>query len=432
FMYGLDPNVLAHGQIVHTDIPFTAFFFISTYFFWRALERLTVLNLLLTAAFFALATITKYSYPLVVIVWTVLGFLKVFSATPQPCGIGATRTVSNRLGKAAVLGVIFLSAFLAAYLFTWAAYGFRFNAVADGERPLSVVQVLPENSMARAAASFLVQHRLLPEASIYGQLHLQKYFSRPAYLLGETSDHGFLSYFPIAFAVKTPLPTLLLFLAGIVAMGLLRKDRAAKLFLILPALVYFSFAVWSRMNIGLRHILPIYPFLFVFAGGAAVELWRCQTRVRKGLVLLGVWFFWSSMSSYPHYLSFFNELAGGAENGHRVLIDSNLDWGQDLKGLKRWMESQGVKKIQFLYFGLAYPEYYGIDAAYPPGSWVRYDPPATQSAEVPNYIVISADLLYGTDIYVLEPEKQKEFVRKFRTKTPVAVIGHSLYVYRLN
>src|SRR5262249_32425150 len=175
--------------------------------------------------------------------------------------------------------------------------------------------------------------------------------ARPGYLLGEVSRNGFLEYFPVIFAVKTPLPVLILLIVSI-PLWVIRRTRMPGLFMLVPVIVYFASAVSSRMNIGVRHILPIYPFLFVLLGGSAAFFWnRGGAWAKRGLIVLAAWQVWSSAAIYPDYLTFFSELAGGPKNGHRVALDSNLDWGQDLKGLKRWMDGNGVKKIDLLYFG---------------------------------------------------------------------------------
>jgi len=132
-------------------------------------------------------------------------------------------------------------------------------------------------------------------------------------------------------------------------------------------------------------------------------------------------------SIYPHYFAFFNELVGGPKNGHRVLLDSNLDWGQDLRGLKRWMDHNGVKKIHFLYFGKADPQYYGIDAFYLPGSWVIRD---SSNNEVPLHLAISANFLYGEELFLTQQELA--FLKSFQLGEPVADIGYSILVYKLN
>ena len=212
-------------------------------------------------------------------------------------------------------------------------------------------------SLVEALRSFILEHRLFPEALVAGYSYNLKIWKHAAYLLGQISQDGFWSYFPIAFAVKTPLPTLLLLVAA-TGMWLLKRRRiSVDYWLLLPALIYFSLAVLSRFNIGIRHILPIYPFLFVLLGGVTQQLWQDGSRgMRAGLLVLGLWYLGASLSIYPRYLAYFNELAGGPKNGHKVLLDSNLDWGQDLKGLKHWMDSNKVQRIQMLYFGIGYPE----------------------------------------------------------------------------
>jgi hypothetical protein len=426
FIFALDPNMLAHSQIVHTDLPFTAFFFISTYFFWRVSTRLTWPNLVFTSVFFALAAITKYSAVTILPLWALLGLVKISSGEPQVSASITPRAAASRWDRATLIAGVLASAAMTAYFFIWAVYGFRYEAVTGGSPPLHLDWVAPgENTLFRRLTDFIAGARLFPEAWIYGQLYVVKYLQRPAFLLGQFSADGFWGYFPVAFAVKTPLPTLIFLVVSVWMLVRRRLDRKQGFFLLVPVIAYFFFAVWSRMNIGLRHILPIYPFLFVLAGGVARELWRGGRWARRGVVLLAVWSLWSCMATYPHYLAFFNELVGGPKNGYKVLLDSNLDWGQELKGLKRWMDANGVKKIKFLYFGGVDPEYYGIDASYVAGSWVGYDPPATQTPGAPKYVAISATLLQGITF-------DDKFTKPFRSRVPVATIGHSIFIFKLD
>ena len=429
FIYCLDPNILAHSQIVHTDLAFATFFFVGTYFFWRVLNRLTWASLLLTALFFGLAANTKYSYLPILIAWGILGLLKVVSSETQGSAVGKPRELSTRREKAVALAAVVGFVLAVDYVLIWAFYDFRFNAIPGSILHLPMAQEMPRSPILRGLVSFLLNFELFPEAWIYGQLFVINHVNRATYLLGQYSDKGFWLYFPVAFAVKTPLPTLLL-IAGVIGLWIYnRKERSSELFLIVPVVVYFALAVLSRMNIGLRHILPIYPFLFVLIGGTVVHLWQNGSRIKRAaVVLLGFWYLWSSASAYPHYLTFFNEIAGGSKNGHRVLVDSNLDWGQDLVGLKRWMDTGGVQKIQLLYFGfcnIAEPQYYGIDAIYLPGSCAYRPSMAKQDRNMPAYLAISATYLYGPAL----EEGQREWVKPFRTIPPITTVGHSIYVY---
>jgi hypothetical protein len=430
FIYCLDPNILAHSQNVHTDIPFATLFFISCYFFWRALNDLSRTNLLLTSLFFGLTAITKYSFLTLLPVWGAMGLFGIYFLKSQRCSITTPRIVSGRWERAALLVGTVVCSFITAYIFIWAAYGFRFPAIPGGNRMLSLAPVMSDQPFVKGVVSLLIQHHIFPEAWVYGQLYILRDLRRLTYLLGETSIDGFWLYFPVALAVKTPIPTLILLVLTLWTWILKRKERMVSLFLLIPPLLYFSLAIWSRMNIGLRHILPIYPFLFVLIGGTAADLWTSKTKVKRGaLIFLALWYGWSSMI-YPHYLAYFNELAGGPQNGHRVLIDSNLDWGQDLKGLKRWMDHHDRQNIQFLYFGTADPEYYGIKAFYLPGSLIIHPSRDAENFETPDYLAVSANFLYGRGIFLTE--LQRNFLDSYKLRQPVGNIGYSILVYKLD
>jgi Tfp pilus assembly protein PilF len=431
FIYMLEPNILAHAQLVHTDLPFSLFFFISSYFFWRALCRLTIANLIFASIFFGLAVITKHAYVVLFLTWLILGLLRIFSSQPQEVSIGRIRQLSTRWSKAAALGAIFACALGAAYVLIWAVYGFSFHATPGGKLALPIEKALPQSPAIKTLVSFLTQYQLLPEAWIYGQLHVFTNLSRDSYLLGQTSlGNGSWLYFPIAFGVKTPVPLLILLVVTVVLW--VRANIRPPAPLLVPVLVYFSLAVWSGINIGLRHILPIYPFLIVLLGGTAAVLWQSSARIQQGAVaLLGAWYLMSTLTTFPNYLAFFNELVGGSKNGHKILLDSNLDWGQDLKGLKRWMDNNDVKKIQFLYFGFhdaAAPRRYGIDALHLPGSWVDAKDIATEKLPLPNFLAVSTNHLYGYS----GQGGDLDFVRTLRHVHPVAAIGYSIKVYQMD
>lgn len=434
FLFSLDPNIIAHSQIVHTDVAFTALFFTGSYFFWRALERLTWSRLALSACFFGLAASTKYAYLAMLAVWGAVIVLRAFSAQPLECALGAPRVVVGRRQKAVLLcGIIFCS-LIAAYCLIWAAYGFRFDALPGNGRSLPMADELKTLPRLSGLISLLTQFHLFPEAWIYGQLFVLNNLQREAYLLGAYSDHGFWLYFPIAFAVKTPLPTLILLLVTLIFWGMKKLDRAKVNFLLVCLAVYFLLAILSRLSIGIRHILPIYPFLFVLVGGTVGQLWRARTAANRGaILLLGLWSVWSTINIYPHFLAYFNELAGGPRNGHKVLLDSNLDWGQDLKGLKDWMVENQVNKIQFLYFGFhneAEPRYFGIDAQFLPGSWVSTAAIADKYAEPSDYLAISANHLFGR--HYIRGDRRVDFLKPFLSLSPAAIIGHSIYVYQIS
>jgi tetratricopeptide (TPR) repeat protein len=431
FLYGLDPNILAHSAIIHTDLPFAACFFISAYFFWRALTDLTWSNLLLASLVFGLAAITKHSFIALAPVWLILGLIKVFTADPHHYSLAGGGLASSRKQKAVLVSAIFFCAVIAAYISVWASYGFRFNAVPGGEASLFMTSgPRAQKTIAEVIQAFVVDHRLFPEAMISGYLYNLKIWKHSAYLLGEISPDGFWTYFPVAFAVKTPLPTVLLSALS-VGLVLFKKRSAAYAWLIVPPLVYFTLAILSRFNLGVRHLLPVYPFLFVLIGGTVAALWSEGSRVKRGALLsLGLWYLWSSLAAYPHYLAYFNELVGGSKHGHRTLLDSNLDWGQDLKGLKKWLDENAVKKIQLFYFGTAAPKYYGIDDFYSTETLFGEAIAARRQINLPEHLAISVNFLYGGELFL--PKEWVELVASYRLGQPVATIGYSIMVYKLN
>jgi hypothetical protein len=431
-LFATDPNIIAHSTIVHTDMPFTVFFFIGTYFFQRALSTRRWPDGLLACALFSLAAITKFSSVGIMASWSLAGLIWLLQpASSQDSPLAGA--VSRRRNLLLLSGLL-LGSLLGAYLFTWAAYGFRFAAIPGTEESFVMAPVMPETTplFVRQTASFVTRFHLLPEAWIYGELHTLAFLSRTSFLLGGFSEEGFWLYFPVAFLAKTPLPALIL--VSLSFAGLLTRHNFHKrpiFTLWAPVLVYFSIAVWARMNIGIRHILPIYPFLFVLAGESAAALWQSRTVWKRGcLILIGGWALWGSVVTYPNYLAYFNEAAGGPKNGHNVLLDSNLDWGQNLKSLKSWMGEHGVKSILLLYFGQAEPASYGIDAIHIPGSLVRPRTSKRVDSSIPYVLAVSANHFYADRVYSTKVEA--EFIRSFRLKKPVATIGHSILVFKLD
>jgi len=431
--YTLDPNILAHSSLVHTDIPFTAQFFIGSYFFWRALQRLEYADISLAALCLGLAVITKWAYTVMLFTWVVLVIGRIYSSAPLVGSVLGTTDIQSRWKKTGILVGLLGGMIMTAYVFIWIAYGFRYAAIPGGGTQLPMEQQLANAHFIRPLVEFLTRYHVFPEAWIYGHLDIFQQLGRDTYLFGENRiGAGFWLYFPVAFLVKTPLPTILVLSAALLCWLFQRDKKPLGIFLLVPVIIYFGLAVCSRMNIGLRHVLPIYPFLFVLTGGTAAKLWQSQKKALRAVpVLAAVWMMVSTLFAWPDYLSFFNEAIGGSRNGYKVLLDSNLDWGQDIKGLKRWMDVQHVPRIQFLYFGIynaAVPRSYGINADFLPGSWVANDALVREGRALPNYLAISVNHLYG----YFRRTGDEEFVKPFRQLAPVARIGQSIWIYQMD
>ncbi len=426
-LFCFDPNIIAHSSIVQTDVPFALVFFAATFFFWRSLKQLTWFNLMATALLFAVAAVTKFSFVTILPIWLVLAAAKIFHPEALHSPITTPQVIINRWRKAALVGTILLFSVLLGYLAIWAAYQFRFDAIPYQRGELPVANLSPDNSWLSRLIQLCRDYYLLPEALVYGLADVYLNMERTSYLLGDISQTGFWLYFPVAFLVKTPVPTLLLIVAAVIYTIFHRPKGSEAFFLLAPALLFFLFAVWSRLNVGWRHIMPIYPFLFVWLGGTVSAMWRSGLRTtRTVMLLLGVWLCGSTLWAYPNYLAYFNELVGGPSKGHLYLVDSSLDWGQDLKALKKWMTLNQVDKIQLAYFGTADPAYYKIEAVYLPGSVYHTEPYLEDVANFPPYVAISETFLAG--LYLDRPDRYA----RFRNRDPIAVINHSIRVYKVD
>lgn len=406
-LYALEPNLVSHARLVTTDIGMTLFFAAAVYFFWRSVRSWSAVNVIAASVSVAAAANSKYS---ALLLGPVLVVLLVY----------ANRRRHLAAARAAVLVV---AAGAATILAVWAAYGFRYEPSASpGWRYAFHREAWAQESMPATAQAlgWIDEHRLLPNGFTQGLL-LNRYRSsgRGGFLAGRYSESGRWYYFPIAFLLKTPLTLMTLAVIGLFA---LRRSPDQAAYLLIPILVYMGWAMTARINIGLRHVLPIYPFVILSAGAA---MHAFASRWRHLVPVAGVLMALEAATVYPHTLAFFNQAAGGPARGSEYLTDSNLDWGQDLKGLKRWMTEHDIPFINLAYFGVADPRYYGIECQLLPGApgWVPFE--AVGPPKLPGYVAVSATFLRGYG----ETESQRRTYAGLVDMQPVATIGHSIFVY---
>jgi hypothetical protein len=287
----------------------------------------------------------------------------------------------------------------------------------------------PTNRLAAGVASLARDSGLLPEAYVFGVLKVFAHAEgRPAFLMGERSQDGFWRYYPTSMALKTPLALFGLLAVAWVTRRSYRAPAQVEWCLWLPPLVYLVLAAARPINIGHRYVLPVYPFLFVAAGRAAAwAIGAARRPAARGLVAsLAAWYVVSVLRVHPHYLAYFNELAGGPANGYRYLVDSSLDWGQDLKELARWQREQRIGRIKLAYFGTADPAYHGIDCELLPGYTAPPPRSLTRRVSEGDVVAVSATILQG--LYV-EADMLPLF-EKLRALQPIAVLAHTIFVYR--
>lgn len=320
------------------------------------------------------------------------------------------------VGRVLGLGIAMALAIGIAALVVWAVYGFRVGWVAGWPTPVPAPDFLD---------------------GLLGQLSHASATGHPAFLMGQRSDKGWWYYFPVAFALKTPLGALIAMGFALLSNAWRRFRHAEWPLLLIPAL-YMGISLWSVLNIGYRHLLPMLPFLWVYVGRVGPLLSEATSGSRRrwltvGAAVIGLWLAAGTLGVAPDYLAYFSELAGGPDGGWRYLVDSNLDWGQDLPGLKAYLDGRLGARVYLSWFGSTYPYLYGLDLQYrllPSHFSYPYSSDAAQSPYNPLHpepalYAISATNLQGVGL------AEGDLFAPFRELSPVARIGHSIMVYDL-
>lgn len=383
------PHLLAHGALVTSDTATALGFVVALLAWWRLLHRVTPGRVLAAGAATAFVALSKFSGVLLAPVVFVLIVVRLARGGGLVVAGGGWRIRTRGLRRVAWLGGAALAAVLVGWIGVWAGYDFRYAATPDGGEarfaqswdevllttPRTGGSVMadgtrpdPVELRAGVVQGFVRRAReakLLPEAWLYGLAFTDRFSRhRLAYFAGEVRERGWAVFFPAAFALKTTLPALAL--AVLAALAVARHRRARSLaYRLAPlgvfAAIYGGFALASSLNIGHRHLLPLYPLLYVFAGAALVSA-RSRFSLALVLALAG----WQAVEAWrvrPHYLTYFNALAGGPQRGHRFLVDSSLDWGQGLPDLQRWLVAHaGDRRVYLSYFGSDDPVHAGIRA----------------------------------------------------------------------
>ena len=247
----------------------------------------------------------------------------------------------------------------------WSFYGFRYSARAGG---LAVNPPLADFAHRMGPFSFaivmkLAHWHLLPESYLYGVVDVSRPPSSPHIFSEKYTRAGQWFYFPAIFIIKSTVAFLLLCCLVPLTRVLREKTfRRECFFLLIPPAVYFGAALFSGINYGVRHLLPVYPFLIVLVAFCAWNLAQRHRAVAAFVAAVLLFHIVSSVRAFPNYIPYANELWGGPQNAHHILADSNVDWGQGLKAMKQYIDERQIKNCWFAYFGsvVADAAYYGI------------------------------------------------------------------------
>lgn len=455
-LLAFSPTLLAHGPLATTDAASALLLPASVGLFWWQLQRRDAGAVAASALVFALACVTKYSALILLPVFVVLATVHHFVVARR--GLGAWLAVT--LAHAG-----------AAWVVIWACFGFRYGAFAPGLPPgESLIRpwpwLLERLGWQASVIDFAREWKLLPEGFLFGYANTAVGAQgRGAFLAGAHSVTGWREFFPLAFLWKSSLAELLAAAVTLLGVGVAlarRRLSLAWLPLAIFATAYGAAAISSHLNIGQRHLLPLYPLLAI-AAGVTLAAWPRRAWLAATVVVVAQAA--TALTTWPHYLAYFNPVAGGPANGWRLLVDSSLDWGQDLPALRRWLDANnsgpGAGRVHLAYFGSGDARRAGIRAVTLPGvdSFKILEPRPEFS---PGLYAISATILQrvyspvagpwtlerekalhalraraptelsDTDARLLDALRLARLCHALRERAPDAQVGYSILIYRVD
>ncbi len=431
-LWSFCPNILGHGQLVTPDVGAAAFGVLAGYSFWRWLRRPVLVSAMAAGVCLGLALLAKTTWVVLFLLW--------------PCLWAIDRLLVRAKGEARSAGhsahqlVLLLVAGLGVL---HAGYGFEGTGRPLGEFQFKSLTLSGKQSghdpdathtSNRFRGTWMEGLRSPLPANFLRGIDLQKYdfeLNTYSYLRGEWRRGGWWYYYLYAMAVKIPIGTwLLLGSAGLLACTRCYAfDRRGEMAVLVPvAVILCLVSSQTGMNHHFRYVLPALPFLFVCGSKAACLLWSKSTLARLYVAIAIGWSVVSSLSVYPHSLSYFNELAGGPLGGPNHLLGSNVDWGQDLLYLKKWAEDNPTARpLRLAYCNIAAPHVLGFteaESAAPtrPGpEGEAFGGPTTARELTPGWYAISVNYLRDhTRLYAC-----------FLDLPPVGRAGYSIYIYRI-
>ena len=456
FLFSFSPTVMAHSRFVTTDMPALFGILLATYFFIKYLENPTKKHFWLAGIVFGIAQLTKYSVFLLVPFFIVISIIYAFLNFPKS---KFKSIIHHSLFTILIIAIGYIFIVWPVYYFhTWhypperqradteyllGSYGHRFI-------PDRVIE-LSDKPAIRALAEYGLGLLMVTQRSIGGNT---------TYFMGEVRDQAWPQYFPIVYFIKEPLAfwglvvlVWLILAARIKTFNLKKiiknsiswsKEHFAETTMLLWLALYWYTSIRANLNIGVRHLMPVYGFTFILLAGqinsiiqnAKLKMQndnvksKILNQTHKFYILIFIllilfgWYLCENLSVYPYYLTYFNQVAGGPSGGYRYVVDSNLDWGQDLKRLTDWVEKNNIQKISLDYFGWADQTYYLKDKLV----WIwggKYKNANEFLVDNPNggYIAVSATFYQGS---FEKPETSYAWLENYK---PVTVIGNSIFVW---
>lgn len=421
-----EPNIVAHGAYVTTDTGVACFLLAAVYAFYRYVTAPSGTRLIIAGLAAGLALASKHSAILL------LPILVLLAAGAVALRSGWKYSEESRVALAVKLVLALAVICVVAIGVLWACYGFRYDARPAGLalNPSLAEYTKPLGPFEARGILWFARWHLLPESYLYGLTDVRSTANGlPAYIFGKVYAHGVWYYFPAVFLIKSTLGFLGLFAMSLYALAARRVEGGLEiLFLTVPPAFYFAIAMGSSLNIGARHILPVYVFLCVLLAGAAVGLMRTGRAWRYVIAALVIGHVASAVWAYPNSIAYANELWGGPSQTHRYLSDSNTDWGQQLRAVKKYLDERDIKQCWFAYFVQPAVRFedYGIPCKpLPTPDTGFFDAAYDVPRHIEGPVLISAGTLTGFELGsdVLNP------YREFEKLQPVANIQDGVLVF---
>jgi len=467
FLYSLSPAFIANGRLVTTDVVAAGAFFISIYYFIEWITKTNKKNLIIAGIVFGLALLSKFSLVLLIPYFILMTAVWAIIKTDKK----RFKNILKYSVSLILLGLIGMA-------LVWPVYQFHIwnypaeKQIADSTAYLETygnrafadpVVWISDKSFLRPYAQFFTGFLMVFQRSIGGNT---------TYFLGEISRTAWPHYFPFVFLIKVPLPLILLMLMSLIFLSFKLKEnfsykglKRIRIFLkkyfsefalLSFFIIYWYTSITSNLNIGVRHVLPVFPIIYILLSGQIYKwlnpysgpfLEKIKLNSKKEfknvkkitknhfktyskytiIIILFAWYAFGTINIYPHFLSFFNESIGGPSQGYKYVTDSNLDWGQDLKRLATFVNENNIDKIYVDYFGGDSLEYRLGDKYQ--SWWGDRDP-----KELPpnSWLAISASFLQGGRGAPNPEYHEKTGYYNWITQyEPVAILGNSIFIYQI-
>lgn len=459
-LYAFSPSVIAHSRYVTTDLGIAAATFFAFLAFFVFIEKPNWKTASLSGVFFAIAQLAKFSAITLIPFFIGLTAIAIWSKAKPKAVKSTTKTYFGYL----------IFSFVVAFGLVWLFYiphTWNMPAIAQD----TLIKGSLEKGYYQNFGKFMVATNdgILLKSFYQYFLGVLMVFNRVSsgnitYFLGQVTNQSFAWYFPVSFLMKTQIPLLIMIGASLVAViwrlakhwprhvlksfKVYARDHFVELSFALYIIFYSYISIKGNLNLGIRHLFPMLPMVFILVAKKAVDIRRRLHGPRRrtytaGLILVTALYAITPIIIYPRYVPYINSAFGGSSQGYRYLTDSNIDWGQDLKRLIEWVEARPeIDKIAVDYFGGGLPKYYMCERRYyPNGELIAdsngYNCDASQYLEwhaqqgVPPTTYLAVSETYLMNDILMSTQRGDAGYNWLRGKEPVAKIGDSIYVYKI-